>query len=147
MSRSYIGAELRRKVQERARFLCEYCLIHEDDMVFGGEVDHVISEKHGGATTAENLAYTCRFCNRAKGSDIGTIVPGAAQFTRFFDPRRDRWSDHFALAGVEIVALTPVGEGTVRIFGLNETDRLDERALLIRAGRYPSAAASDLLAD
>ena len=32
-----------------AAFLCEYCLIHEDDTVFGCEVDHIISTKHGGA--------------------------------------------------------------------------------------------------
>jgi hypothetical protein len=80
---SYVSAALRRLVALRADFLCEYCLVHEDDTVFGCEVDHIISEKHGGATEAENLAYACAFCNRAKGSDIGSIVPGTGDFVRF----------------------------------------------------------------
>lgn len=46
---SYVSAALRRVVAARADFLCEYCLIHEDDTVFGCEVDHTISTKHGGA--------------------------------------------------------------------------------------------------
>lgn len=66
---SYVSAALRRLVAVRADALCEYCLMHEDDAVFGCEFDHIISEKHGGATDAENLAYACAFCNRAKGSD------------------------------------------------------------------------------
>ena len=71
---SYVSAALRRLVAERAAYLCEYCLLHEEDTFFGCEVDHIISEKHGGPTVAENLAYACAFCNRAKGSDVGSIV-------------------------------------------------------------------------
>jgi hypothetical protein len=59
---SYVSTALRRLVAARADALCEYCLAHEDDAVFGCEVDHIISEKHGGATEAENLAYACAFC-------------------------------------------------------------------------------------
>jgi antitoxin (DNA-binding transcriptional repressor) of toxin-antitoxin stability system len=59
MSQTYIPVELRRLVISRADHRCEYCHIHEDDTYFGCEVDHVISEKHGGPTVAENLAYAC----------------------------------------------------------------------------------------
>lgn len=97
MSTSYISSELRRLVVARANSLCEYCLIHEEDTFFGCEVDHIISEKHGGATQEDNLAYACLFCNRLKGSDIGSIVPGTLQLVRFFHPRRDRWAEHFAI--------------------------------------------------
>jgi hypothetical protein len=61
MSETYISAELRRLVAARAEGLCEYCLIHEEDTFFGCEVDHIISEKHGGSTDAGNLAYACLF--------------------------------------------------------------------------------------
>ena len=64
---SYISAELRRAVAERADYLCEYCLIHEEDTVFGCQVDHIISEKHNGETSIDNLAYACTCCNRSKG--------------------------------------------------------------------------------
>jgi 5-methylcytosine-specific restriction endonuclease McrA len=56
---SYINEELRRLVALRAEYLCEYCLIHEEDTFYGCEVDHIISLKHGGPTEAENLAYAC----------------------------------------------------------------------------------------
>jgi hypothetical protein len=107
---SYIGAGLRRFVAQRASLLCEYCLIDEDNTYFGCEVDHIISEKHGGPTSAENLAYACAACNRAKGSDIGSIVWSTGHFIRFFNPRIDRWSDHFVLDDVVIVPRTEIGE-------------------------------------
>ena len=72
MSQTYIPVELRRLVIRRALWRCEYCLLHEDDTYFGCEVDHVVSEKHGGQTVAENLAYACLACNRYKGSDPWT---------------------------------------------------------------------------
>ena len=120
---SYVSAAVRRLVARRADFLCEYCLVHEDDTVFGCEVDHVISEKHGGATDAENLAYACAVCNRAKGSDIGSIVPGTGRFVRFLNPRTDRWAEHFTLDGVTIVFLSDTGEVTARILAFNASDR------------------------
>jgi hypothetical protein len=138
---SYVSATLRRLVAERADFLCEYCLVHENDTVFGCEVDHIISEKHGGATDAENLAYACAFCNRAKGSDIGSIVLGVGRFVRFFNPRTDRWAEHFTLDGVTIVPLSDLGEVTTRILAFNNSDRLLERQTLQDVGRYPSVAA------
>lgn len=52
MSRTYISVELRRLTVARATHLCEYCLIHEGDTFAGGEVDHVIGEKHNGPTQA-----------------------------------------------------------------------------------------------
>lgn len=138
---SYVSVALRRLVAVRADSLCEYCLIHEDDAVFGCEVDHIISEKHGGATDTENLAYACAFCNRAKGSDIGSIVPRTGHFVRFFNPCIDRWAEHFTLDGLTIVAISDIGEATARILDFNNSDRLLERQTLQEVGRYPSAAA------
>ena len=138
---SYVSAALRRLVAVRADYLCEYCLIHEDDAFFGCEVDHIISEKHGGQTEADNLAYACAFCNRAKGSDIGSIVQHTGAFSRFFNPRIDSWATHFAIDDVRIVSISDIGEVTVRILDFNNSDRLLERQTLHVIGRYPSAAA------
>jgi hypothetical protein len=119
-------------------------LIHEEDTFLGCQVDHVISEKHGGLTTSENLAFACTFCNRAKGSDIGSVSNETGKFTRFFNPRSDEWADHFRLVGVLIEPKTALGEVTARILGFNEADRLSERELLRDAGRYPSQGIVDL---
>jgi len=145
MSSTYITAALRRLVTARANELCEYCLIHEDDTYFGCQVDHIISEKHSGLTIANNLAYACSFCNRAKGSDVGSIIWRTGLFSRFFNPRIDRWAEHFALDGIRIVPLTELGEVTTRILDFNHIDRLLERQELQAIGRYPSSAALTLL--
>jgi 5-methylcytosine-specific restriction endonuclease McrA len=83
MSVTYIGVELRRRVVARAEEICEYCLIAEIDTFYGCEADHIISEKHGGGTDDENLAYACVCCNQAKGSDIGSINWETEEFVRF----------------------------------------------------------------
>jgi hypothetical protein len=138
---SYINATLRRLVAARAENLCEYCLIHEEDSFFGCEVDHIISEKHGGQTEANNLAYACAFCNRSKGSDVGSIVQGTGIFVRFFNPRRDLWTEHFVLNGVTIHTLSDIGEVTAYILDFNNVERLFERQTLQDIGRYPSVTA------
>jgi hypothetical protein len=102
---SYVGIELRRLVVARASGLCEYCLIHESDTWLGCQVDHVISEKHGGPTSAENLAYACVFCNRAKGTDLGSIAETSGRLVRFFNPRIVPRSVQFAFAGFAICNL------------------------------------------
>lgn len=104
----------------------------------------MISEKHRGATTAENLAYACVFCNRAKGSDIGSLAE-SGQYTRFYNPRSDRWSEHFSLSGVKIAPRSPIGEATARILNFNTAERLLERQALVQKGRYPSKEARTLI--
>ena len=143
MSTTYINAELRRIVIARAEGLCEYCLIHEDDTFFGCHIDHIVSEKHGGPTQADNLSYACLFCNLHKGSDVATFVPGTQTLVRFFNPRRDRWNEHFLLDsdGITLLPLTEIGEATLRVLGFNREDRLLERQALRSVGRYPTETA------
>jgi len=138
VTKAYVSAELRRLVANRADRICEYCLIHDDDTYVGCSVDHIISEKHGGPTTPDNLAFACDVCNRSKGSDLGSLSPDGV-LTRFFNPRTDRWGDHFALAedGVTIVPRTAIGEVTERILKLNVQPRLLERAVLRETDSYP----------
>lgn len=141
MSLTYITAEMRRLVVARADRLCEYCLIAEEDTFLGCAIDHIISVKHGGATDAINLAYSCLFCNQAKGSDIGSIDWETGEFVRFFNPRTDTWSEHFVLTGVRIEPLTKIGRVTARILAFNITERLLERQAVQLLGRYPNQAA------
>jgi len=108
-------------------------------------VDHVVSEKHGGPTSGDNLAYACTCCNRAKGSDLGSLARQGA-LIRFFNPRTDRWSDHFALRDALIVPQTEIGEVTARIFEFNATERVFERMLLRQLGRFPSPQAQAFVA-
>ena len=86
-------------------------------------------------------SYACTFCNRAKGADIGSVAADSNEFTRFFNPRTDRWADHFALDGALIEPRTSVGEATAKILRFNEEGRVLEREGLIDIGRYPSQQA------
>lgn len=132
MSVTYIPQAVRRTVRERAGDRCEYCGINESDTEFGCEVDHIISEKHMGKTEVDNLAFSCFFCNRNKGSDIGSVRSGEdTEIIRFFNPRTDVWADHFALdIQRHIVPSTDIGRVTARIFGFNVENRILERQAL-----------------
>jgi 5-methylcytosine-specific restriction endonuclease McrA len=83
---SYVPATLRRSVALRAGGICEYCLIPCADTFFGCSMEHIIAEKHGGKTVAENLAIACLLCNRFKGSDISSIS-SLGKLCRLYNPR------------------------------------------------------------
>lgn len=140
MSRVYIAKELKQLVIKRADCLCEYCLISEEDSG-SFQIDHIISLKHGGETTADNLAYACLYCNLNKGSDLGSIIWRTGELVRFFNPRCDRWCLHFRLDGAIIQPLTDIEEVTERILQFNHSDRILERQIFIDVNRYPSPAA------
>ena len=127
MSISYISAALRRQVEKRANYYCEYCLLAANLSFFSHEIDHIIPEKHGGKTKESNLAYTCWRCNRYKGTDLGSFDPQTGEFSFLFNPRRQKWTEHFKLNNYLIVGLTPEGRTTVKLLQLNSDDRLAER--------------------
>lgn len=130
MSVTYIPVALRRLVEERANQCCEYCQLPAGVAFFPHEVDHVIAEKHGGLTDADNLAFTCWRCNRQKGSDLGSFDPQTGAFSFLFNPRTQQWAEHFAFEGIALTGLTPEGRTTVKLLQLNSDDRLAERQRL-----------------
>jgi 5-methylcytosine-specific restriction endonuclease McrA len=134
LSQTYISAALRRLVRERARDRCEYCLIPESLTFAAHWIDHIIAEKHGGKTEAENLANSCILCNQRKGSDVGSIDPETGNVVALFHPRRQNWADHFRFAGGRIESLSPAGRATERLLQFNHADRVAERGLLAAAG-------------
>ncbi len=144
---SRISSETRQVVSTLANNTCEYCLITEEDAYFRFQVEHIISRKHGGSSELENLALACVFCNRYKGSDIASLIPETNKLIRFYNPRVDRWNEHFRLNGVVIEPLTEIGEATVRILQMNHDDQILERQVLSRRGRYPSEATLLLITE
>jgi hypothetical protein len=136
---SSVPSPLRRVVWERAVGRCEYCLIFEEDFLAPHEPDHIIAEQHGGPTTAENLALGCILCNRRKGPNIASIDPKTGKRAFLFNPRQEKWSEHFKLESTRIVGLTASGRATVALLRLNLPERIESRELLMRAGRYSQA--------
>lgn len=117
MSKAYVSVTLRREVIQRAGGCCEYCLSDTRDRGVDFAIDHVIAEKHGGPTQSDNLCLSCYWCNSFKGSDLSSVDwDGDSEITPLFNPRLDRWDDHFNLDGLRIVSLTAVGRVTAFLY-------------------------------
>jgi 5-methylcytosine-specific restriction endonuclease McrA len=132
----YISEKLRLDVALSANFRCEYCKIHEDDLFYSFQIDHIISIKHGGETLIDNLAYSCSMCNQNKGSNLGTYLTDSKRLIRLFNPRKDSWNVHFEVNQGEIIGRTRIGLATIKVLDLNNPDRIILRQELILDGRY-----------
>lgn len=135
MSTTYIPVILRRQITEAADNCCEYCRVPRAVAFAAYHIDHIISEKQGGGTTFVNLALACRLCNLSKGSSIAAWHEFQDALIRLYNPRKDRWNQHFTLrpSGL-IVARTEIGQGTIKVLNLNDLNRVQARSALIEAG-------------
>jgi hypothetical protein len=131
-----VSAALRRQVRQRANDRCEYCGIRDGLDIVDHQIDHIISQKHDGASTLDNLALACFWCNNSKGSDVAAY--DGELLTPFFNPRHSSWDVHFEL-NFETAAIsgkTPIGRVTVKILEMNLEQRLLFRKRLIKAGLW-----------
>lgn len=139
MAREYIAVALDRQVRERARFRCEYCRCLVDHSTESFCVEHIFPVAKGGATEAENLAFSCSGCNLSKG----TRTEGFDEITQtsapLFHPRRDLWSEHFAWSDDDlmVVPLTPTGRVTMVCLKMNRVGAQNLRHLLLGASLHP----------
>ena len=133
----YIPANLRRQIIQRAANRCEYCLLPQPFSMYSHEIDHVIATKHRGATTLDNLVLACLPCNRHKGSDLTSIDDMTGKVTLLFNPRQQKWDEHFALSDGRIVGKTAVGRTTTLLLQFNDLERLRLRRSLIARSLYP----------
>ncbi len=129
MSVTYIPTALRNLVYERADGCCEYCLISEAVSFAKHQIDHIIAEKHGGLTIAENLALSCTICNKYKGSDIASIDNETGAIVPLFNPRKDVWREHFNIENGTFIGLTPNARATIRLLQINNSARIEERKI------------------
>jgi hypothetical protein len=67
---------------------------------------------------------------------VGSIDPLTGKLVPFFNPRIHAWEDHFELKEAEIRPLTPEARVTVKIFRLNDEERVVERLHLLATGLY-----------
>ncbi|MBN1679947.1 MAG: HNH endonuclease [Anaerolineae bacterium] len=135
---THIPAHLRHLVVERSNNCCEYCRVGQSERVIDFAIDHIIAEKHGGPTNADNLCLSCYWCNSHKGSDISSVDwSGTGEVVPLFDPRRHTWSEHFQLDGAVIRPLTANGRVTASLLRFNDPQRIMEREMLLLLGEYP----------
>jgi hypothetical protein len=119
--------ELGRHVEERAAKRCEYCRMHQALQGATFHVDHIVPRCLGGLSELSNLAWACPGCNLYKANRVDALSRDAGQPVPLFNPRTDRWTDHFRWNGYHIEGITPVGRATVNLLALNH-----ERRVMIR---------------
>jgi 5-methylcytosine-specific restriction endonuclease McrA len=133
-----LSNDLRRQIIERAGGRCEYCQTPQA-IVVEMELDHVIPQSAGGTTDLDNLCLACVGCNGFKLAFQEAEDPETEQLAPLFNPRRQRWADHFAWSddNTQIIGLTPTGRATVMRLRLNRERLVQARRLWVQIGWHP----------
>jgi hypothetical protein len=89
---------------------------------------HIIPVKrHNGSNALSNLAWACLDCNTFKGSDIAAYDELTKELTPLFNPRTQKWDEHFEIHNFIIVGMTAIGRVTVRLLLMNDPERIEAR--------------------
>jgi len=139
MAGADISEVLRNVVRERAKGRCEYCLTSEMLSGIRCQTDHIIPRSRGGETIADNLSLACVACNGHKHARTHAIDPESGAEVPLFDPRHQRWLDHFSWSpdGTEIMGRTPTGRATIVALRLNDALIVGARSLWAGMGVHP----------
>lgn len=134
-----VSPRIRRRVRERARNRCGYCLAPQYLLNCPLELDHLVPAAQGGGDDEANLWLACSLCNTFKSDQRQARDPLTSQIVRLYNPRVDRWSDHFAWNsdGTLIIGRTPIGRGSVVALQLNNEYAVNVRAVWVRVGIHP----------
>lgn len=134
---SYIPANLRQQVIARAGNRCEYCRLSQLGQIATFHIDHVIPVAAGGPTEVDNLALACVSCSLHKAARQHYLDPQTGSMIAAFNPRQDRWSDHFLWSGVILQGKTATGRATIDALQMNRPLALAIREEEQRIGRHP----------
>ena len=124
-------------VVRRAGNRCEYCQLLAQLQVGGFEVDHIVPRSRGGQTDWANVALACPHCNARKWAHVEGEDPASGQQVALFNPRTQRWEDHFqwaAQSSFAIVGLSAQGRATIARLQMNHPDLVNIRRLLATLG-------------
>ena len=91
------------------------------------QIEHILPRKHGGSDDLANLALACIDSNLHKGANLTGINPETGRVIELFNPRSQRWSEHFAWTECPVVGLTAAGRTTIRVLDINAEDRIRVR--------------------
>jgi hypothetical protein len=129
----------RRRVRRRARGLCEYCRSFEGYTGHDFTVDHIVPESKGGTHDLSNLCLCCFWCNDYKHARTHANDPRTGRPFRLFNPRADRWDDHFrwSPSSTRVEGRTGIGRSTVDCLRLNRLTLVRARQLWVKYGLHP----------
>jgi hypothetical protein len=137
---------VRALVLARAAGHCEYCRIRGWPLT----LDHALPKAvwmaaaRSGQTPPAmdpddpaNLAAACLPCNQAKWKAVVGRDPLTGDTERLFNPRQDRWDNHFTWmdGGLTLIGTTLTGRATVARLRLNREIYREQRRILLAAAQ------------
>ncbi len=145
MAKKKISDKLRLFIRERACGCCEYCLSQDSFSTEKFPVDHIVPLKKGGSNEVKNLAQACHGCNWHKADRTEAEDPVTKLMTPLFNPRQQKWSEHFAWNKdlTHVIGLTPIGRATVEALQLNRENLLSYREAIYVLGEHPPRHSSE----
>jgi len=134
-----VNKQIAELVRLRADNRCEYCLSHQDFTMGLLQIDHVWPVAKGGSHDEQNLCLACEMCNEYKWRKTAGVDPITGATVNLFNPRKQRWRDHFrwSEAGDEIVGLTAYGRVTIIELKMNNLIARTVRRHWVQAGWHP----------
>ena len=134
---SDIPRTLAEVVTLRAANRCEYCRLSQLGQEATFHIDHVVPQAAGGPTEADNLALACVSCSLRKWARQTAPDPDSLAEVPLFNPRTQRWTDHFRWDGPRVVGLNPTGRATAFTLAMHRPAILAIRIDEADRGRHP----------
>ena len=136
-----VSEALRERIRLQSGDRCGYCLSAQRYVFAPLEIDHLLPTARGGTDDEENLWLACRMCNGYKGDRVHGRDPWTGEEVRLYDPRRQRWAEHFAWSadGTRILGRTSCGRATAAVLRLNSVIAVMVRREWVAAGWHPPA--------
>ena len=103
------------------------------------EIDHIRPQAAGGITSLDNLCLACIRCNRFKRDYLAGLDPETGHESPLYNPRSQRWADHFKWGDdrTVLMGLTATGRATIGRLRINDPKRLIARRNWVAAGWHP----------
>ncbi|NUO81364.1 HNH endonuclease [candidate division KSB1 bacterium] len=122
----------------RAKHCCEYCRAPEIFFNHRFVVDHIVPRVFGGSDELDNLALACHSCNGHKYQKQLILGVVRKSLIRIFDPRRDRWGDHFRWNPnkTRLIGRSAIGRATIEALQLNNDRQVEARILWVKLNKF-----------
>lgn len=135
----YLPDDLRTRIDEADQGRCRYCLTAQANSGARLTHDHIVPRSRGGETSFENVCLACSACNEFKSSVTAAIDPVTGERVPLFNPRTQRWKEHFSWSPdtTRVEGTTPVGRATVTALRLNNPLVVAARARWASVGWHP----------
>ncbi len=132
-------ASRRTRIEKRARNRCEYCHAPQSVCGYRFHLEHIVPVAQGGLDGDENRALACAACNLTKRDMTQAIDPESGKMSRLFNPRSDRWDEHFGWdeESQRLLGFSVIGRATVNALSLNDSMRLEARMFWVECGLFP----------